>query len=80
MVLALSGFWDLKKTALLKIRVNGTVRGSPKNAKIPYLWVHKPKIEVAGSAVVGSTVVGSTIVGSMVMGSAVVGSVVVKTA
>ena len=57
---ALCGFWDLKKTALCKICVSWTVcrRGSPSNAKIPHLCVHKPKIAVVGSAVVKTVQVG----------------------
>ena len=48
----LSGFWDLKKTALRKIRISGTAhRGSSTNAKIPHLRVHKPKTTVVAPVV-----------------------------
>ena len=39
-------FWDLKKTSLQEICVIGTERGSPTNANIPHLHIHKPKTVV----------------------------------
>ena len=54
---ALLAFWDLEKTVLHEICVNGTVGGPPTNAKIPHLHVHKPKTTVVGSAVVKTMLV-----------------------
>ena len=45
---ALRGFWDLEKTVLHKIHVSG----SPTNAKIPHLHVHKPKTVVVETVLV----------------------------
>ena len=49
---ALREFWDLKKTALRKICVSGTVGGSLTNTKMTHLHLHKPEIVVVRSAVV----------------------------
>ena len=57
--LALCGFWDLKKPALHKICVSGTVGGSLLKRKSPTCaYVHKPKFVSVGSAEVKPVYVG----------------------
>ena len=46
------GFWDLKKPALLKICVSGTVGDPLLMQKFPHLHVHRPKFAIVGSGVV----------------------------